>query len=81
MKLTPMSAEVFDYIKENGGRVSIDELCSATGRTSRSVGANVTDLSKKGLVVREKEESGDSVITYAVLTEDGYSFTPDADEE
>ena len=32
MKLTEMSSEVFNYVKENGGRVSIDELASATGR-------------------------------------------------
>ena len=81
MKLTPMSTEVFNYIKENGGRVSIDELCAAIGRSSKSVGANVTDLNKKSLVVREKEENDDgSVTTYAVLTEDGYSFTPDSEE-
>ena len=56
MQLTAKSNEVFEYLKNNGGKVSIDELANATGRSARSVGANVLDLTKKGLVVREKEE-------------------------
>lgn len=80
MKLTEKSLEVFSYVKENGGRVPIDELCEATGRTSRSIGANVTDLYKKHLVIREKvaaeagegEEAKD--ITYVVLTDEGQAF-------
>lgn len=77
MKLTEKSLEVFSYVKENGGRVPIDELCDATGRTARSIGANVTDLSKKGLAIREKvagegEDAKD--ITYVVLTDEGQAF-------
>jgi DNA-binding MarR family transcriptional regulator len=84
MKLTEKSQSVFDYIKANGGKVSIDELATALDRTSRSVGANVTDLSKKGLVVREKvagEGEDAKEITYAVLTEDGKNFVPTEDAE
>lgn len=79
MKLTAMSNEVFTYVKENGGRVSIDEMCEALGRTSRSIGANVTDLTKKGLVIREKvkaEAEDAKDITYVVMTEDGKIFVP-----
>ena len=79
MKLTAMSNEVFTYVKENDGRVSIDELCEALGRTSRSIGANVTDLTKKGLVIREKvkAESEDAKdITYVVITDEGKAFVP-----
>ena len=54
MKLTEKSQTVFDYIKANGGKVTIDELCSALDKAPRSINANVTDLSKKGLVTREK---------------------------
>ena len=84
MKLTEKSQSVFDYIKANGGKVSIDELAAALDRTTRSVGANVTDLSKKGLVVREKvagegEDAKD--FTYAVLTEEGKTFVPSEDAE
>jgi uncharacterized membrane protein len=84
MKLTEKSQSVFDYIKANGGKVSIEELATALDRTPRSVGANVTDLAKKGLVVREKvagegEDAKD--ITYAVLTEDGKNFVPAEDAE
>lgn len=84
MKLTEKSNEVFQYVKTNGGRVSIDELVEATGRTARSINANVTDLVKKALCVREKvagegEDAKD--ITYVNLTEDGKTFVPSEDEE
>ena len=48
MKLTDKSSEVFEYVKGNGGRVSVEEICTATGRASRSINANVNDLVKKG---------------------------------
>lgn len=82
MKLTEKSSEVFNYVKENNGRVSIPELAAALGRTEKSVGANVTDLQKKGLAVREKvkgegEDAKD--ITYVCLTEAGKTFVPTED--
>ena len=78
IKITEKSAEVFNYVKANGGRVSIEELAQATGRTARSVGANVTDLSKKGLAVREKVEveGQEKPVTYVCLTDAGKDFTP-----
>ena len=84
MKLTEKSQSVFDYIKANGGKASTDEPATALDRTTRSVGANVTDLAKKNLVVREKvagegEDAKD--ITYAVLTEEGKTFVPSEDAE
>jgi DNA-binding MarR family transcriptional regulator len=84
MKLTEKSQSVFDYIKANGGKVSIDELATALDRTTRSVNANVTDLSKKNLVTREKvagegEDAKD--ITYAVITPAGAEFVPSEDAE
>ena len=83
MKLTEKSQTIFEYLKANGGRVSIDELANATGRSARSVGANVLDLQKKKLVVREKEdvEGSDKPVTYAVLTDEGRNFVPSDDEE
>ena len=82
MKLTEKSQEVFDYVKENGGHVALSEIAAATGRTERSVGANITDLTKKGLAVREKVEvdGEDKPITYVNLTEDGQNFVP-SDED
>lgn len=85
MKLTEKSMEVFTYVKENGGRVSIPELANALGRTERSIGANVTDLKKKGLAERDKitaetETEGEKDITYVVLTDEGKSFVPSDDE-
>ena len=82
MKLTEKSMEVYNYIKENGGRVSIEELAAGLNRTPRSVNANVTDLKNKGLAMREKvkgegEDAKD--ITYVVLTEAGKTFVPSED--
>ena len=83
MKLTEKSQTIFEYLKNNGGRVSIDELANATGRSARSGGANVLDLQKKKLVVREKEEveGADKPVAYAVLTDEGRNFVPSDDEE
>ena len=83
MKLTEKSNEIFEYLKANGGRVSIEELANATGRSARSVGANVLDLQKKKLVVREKEEveGADKPVAYAVLTDEDRNFVPSDDEE
>jgi predicted DNA-binding transcriptional regulator len=84
MKLTEKSLNVFTYVKENGGRVSVEEICNALGLAARSINANVTDLAKKGLVIRDKvagegEDAKD--ITYVCLTDEGTSFVPSADEE
>lgn len=83
MKLTEKSNEVFEYVKANGGKVSIEELAEALGRMPRSVGANVTDLTKKGLAAREKVEVEglDKPVTYVVLTEEGQTFVPSEDTE
>ena len=83
MVLTQKSGEVFDYVKNNGGKVSIPELANALDRTERSVGANVTDLTKKGLAAREKVEveGADKPVTYVVLTDEGKVFVPSEDEE
>ena len=84
IKLTEKSLEVFNYIKDNGGRVSVEDLANGLNRTPRSVNANVTDLcsEKKGLAMREKvkgegEDAKD--ITYVVLTEAGMTFVPSED--
>ncbi len=84
MKLTEKSNEVFNYVKDNGGKISIDELAEALNRTAKSVGANVTDLQKKGLAIREKvkgEGEDEKDITYVVLTDEGKSFVPSEDAE
>ena len=83
MKLTEKSQTIFEYLKANGGRVSIDELANVTGRSARSVGANVLDLQNKKLVVREKEEveGADKPVAFAVLTDEGKNFVPSEDEE
>ena len=82
MKLTEKSMEVFNYVKENGGRVSVEELANGLGRTARSINANVTDLAKKELAIRDKvkgegEDAKD--ITFVVLTDAGLAFVPSED--
>ena len=83
MQLTAKSNEVFEYLKNNGGKVSIEELANATGRSARSIGANVLDLTKKGLVVREKKEveGAEKPVAYAILTDAGKTFVPSDDAE
>ena len=83
MKLTEKSTEVFDYVKGNSGGVSIPELAEALNRSERSVGANVTDLKKKGLAEREKVavDGEEKPITYVVLTDEGKTFVPSDDED
>lgn len=87
MQLTTKSSEVFDYVKANGGHVSIDEICNAIHRETkdirRSIGANVTDLQKKGLVEREKVEveGAEKPVVYVNLTDAGATFVPSDDAE
>lgn len=71
-KLTENSNAVYEYLKANGGRVSIDELCTALDKNARSIGANVTDLKKKGLAVREDVaiEGEEKPAKYVALTPD-----------
>lgn len=81
MKMTAMSTEVFDYVKANGGHVSVNEMVAALGREARSINASVTDLQKKGMVVREKVEveGAEKPVTYVNLTDEGKTYTPDED--
>lgn len=83
MKLTEKSNEVLNYAKDNGGKVSLTELAEALGRTPRSISANVTDLTKKDLATREKEEveGEEKPVTYVVLTDAGMNFVPSEDDE
>lgn len=76
-----MSTEVFEYVKGNGGRVSVEEAATAVGRTTKSVNANVTDLTKKGLAVRDRVEveGQDKPVVYIVLTEEGKAFVQSAE--
>lgn len=82
-KLTDKSFEVFEYVKNAGGRVSLPELAQALGRTERSIGANLTDLKKKGFGEREKVEvdGEEKPVTYFVLNAEGMAWVPTEDAE
>ena len=82
-KLTEKSAEVFEYVKNAGGKVSVPELAQALGRSERSIGANLTDLKKKGFGEREKVEveGEEKAVTYFVLNDEGMAWVPTPDAE
>lgn len=82
--LPAASREVFDYVKENGGRVAVSELVEALDAAPRSINGRITALSNKKLVAREKVPAtveGEKDITYVVLTEEGKAYDPDAEVE
>jgi len=82
-KLTEKSMEVFEYVKKAGGKVSVPELVQALGRNERSIGANLTDLKKKGFGEREKVEveGEEKAVTYFVLNDEGKAWAPTEDAE
>ena len=82
-KLTEKSAEVCADIKDACGKCALPELVKALGRTDRSIGANLTDLKKKGFGEREKVEveGEEKPVTYFVLNAEGMAWTPSEDAE
>ena len=88
MKLTERQNAVFNYLKENGGRVSMDELCSALNSDAKHLNPVVTTLGvkgerAKGLVDYEKipVEGQEKPVKYIFLTEAGKTFVPSDDQE
>lgn len=88
MTLTEKQTAVFNYVKANGGRVSMDELCAALDTDAKHLNPVVTTLGvkgdrAKGLVDYEKVtvEGAEKPVKYIFLTEQGQSFEPSEDEE
>ena len=86
-KLTEKQTMVFDYIKANGGRVAMTELCDALGMTAKSLNPVVTTLGvkgekAKGLVDYEKitVEGEEKPVKYVFLTDAGKTFDPTAED-
>lgn len=81
-KMTEKEVAVFNYVKANGGRVSIDEIAEALERSPRSIGPNINAFVSNDLAVREKVEveGAEKPITYVVLTDAGMNFTPATEE-
>jgi DNA-binding MarR family transcriptional regulator len=82
-KMTEKEIAVFNYVKSNGGRVSIDEIAEALERSPRSIGPNINAFVSNDLAVREKVEveGAEKPVTYVVLTDAGMNFVPATDEE
>lgn len=88
MKLTEKQTAVFNYLKENGGRVTMDELCTALGTDAKHLNPVVTTLGTKGerakgLCDYEKiaVEGEEKPVKYVFLTEAGQSFVPGEDDD
>lgn len=88
MKLTEKQTAVINYLKENGGRVSMDELCSALNSDAKHLNPVVTTLGTKGekakgLCDYEKVavEGAEKPVKYVFLTEAGANFVPSDDAE
>lgn len=80
MKLTEKSKNAFNYVKEYG-KVTTKEMADHFGVNGRSISATVTDLKKKGLVVREEAMDGETKLVYVSLTDEGKAFDPEASVE
>lgn len=81
MALKEKTLEAFNVIKDNGGRISTDELAETLGVAKNSVTGRVNSLVKNELAVREKVEDGDKTITFVQLTDAGMAYDPSADED
>lgn len=81
MALKEKTLEAFNAIKDNGGRISTDELAEVLSVAKNSVTGRVNSLVKNELAVREKVEDGDKTITFVQLTDAGMAYDPSADED
>lgn len=81
-KMTEKEIAVFNYVKSNGGRVSIDEIAEALERSPRSIGPNINAFVSNDLAVRDKVEveGAEKPVTYVVLTDAGMNFVPAIEE-
>lgn len=86
MKLTEKQTKVVDYLKANGGRVSMTELCAALNDDAKHLNPVITTLGvkgerAKGLVDYEKVpvEGQEKPEKYVFLTDAGKNFAPDAE--
>lgn len=82
-KMTEKELAVFEYVKNNGGRVSIDEIAEALDRTPRSINPNVNAFVTNGIAEREKVdvEGEDKPVTFVTLTDEGMAFVQAEDAE
>lgn len=88
MKLTANQEKVFNYVKANGGRVTMDELCAALESDAKHLNPVVTTLGvkgerAKGLLDYERiaVEGQEKPVKYVFLTDAGKEFVPGADED
>lgn len=88
VKLTEKQVVVLNYLKENGGRATVDEICEGTGFAKRSVNALITGMScyedksgkgrtGKGVLDVEKNTNEDGEeVRMIFLTDAGMGWAP-----
>ena len=84
MKLTEKQNAVIEFLKDNGGRATMDDLCAGLGSTPKSINPVVTGLGvngphAKGLVNYEKIQVGEKLVKEIFLTDAGKDFVPTED--
>ena len=84
MKLTEKTFEALEYLQNNGGRATTEEMRIALGcEKIASITGRVNSLVKNGLAYREKVEAEgeEKPLTYVQLTDDGINFVQGESEE
>ena len=75
MKLTENQANVINYLRENGGKVSVPELAAGLDKTEKQIGGVRLGLVKKELITYEKVAGADGKdLAYFVITDKGANY-------
>lgn len=86
VKLTEKQAVVLNYLKDNGGRASVNDIIEGTGYPLRVVNALLNNMScykakngreGKGVIDIDKvDEGGEKPVRYIFLTDAGMEWAP-----
>lgn len=86
VSLTEKQAVVLNYLKDNGGRASVNAIIEGTGYSLRVVNALLNGMScyatqgnrkGKGVIDIEKvDEGGEKPVRYVFLTDAGMEWAP-----
>ena len=82
--MTDNSRNVLEFLQPRAkiADFTAKQIADELGISSRSANATITfGLVKKGLAYREEGEKNGEKVKFIKLTEEGYTFDPDSDEE
>ena len=77
MKLTENQANGINYLRENGGKVSVPELAAGLDKTEKQIGGVRLGLVKKELITYEKVAGAGADgkdLAYFVITDKGVNY-------